>query len=54
MKRAEHVVRMGEIRSVLVANREEKKHLLDLVIDGRTILKRISKQWSMRVPTELM
>jgi hypothetical protein len=52
MRRAGHVVRLGEMRNankILVGKPERKNHSEDLGVDGRIILKWILRQWFWRV-----
>jgi len=56
MRWAGHVARMGEERGVcrvLVGKPEGRNHWRDLGVDGRIILKRISRRWDVCIWTGL-
>jgi hypothetical protein len=55
MKRAKNVILIENIRNsykILAGNHDNKNHLRDLDVDGRTILVCILKKRGMRVRTE--
>ena len=56
MRWAEHVARMGEEKGCIGSwwgNRREGGHWIDLGVDGRIILERISRRWDVGIWTGL-